>query len=118
MRIEISHHTDRKGLLFKTTYYVVVLNVQFSHEEKHIIAERRLGDAVLLERRPATAKHNERDDGFALTVSGIVKGPDHFYTANPGDAKAYQAQLLLALEQLKSWVMVNAEGGERIVVEL
>ena len=118
MRIEINHHTDRKGWLFKTTYYVVVLEVHFSHEETHIIQDRGLAQAVLLDRRPATAKHHDRDETFALTVHDLIRGKDQFYAATPSAAKAYQAQLLLALEQLKSWVSENAETAHNIVLEL
>ena len=117
MRVSIEHHTIRQGLLFKTTYYAVHCSVAFSHEERQIIRQRKLENSVLLERRPATAKVDDRDDKFTLTVATLVAGPDRFLAANPGAAKLYQEQLLAALEQLKSWLTLNADTGQRTVVE-
>lgn len=117
MRVSIEHHTIRKGLILKTTYYAVDCVVHFSHEETQIIRQRKLENSVLMERRPATAKTDDRDDKFTLTVAHLVRGPDRFLTATPGHAKLYQEDLLAALEQLKTWLMANAETGARSVVE-
>lgn len=117
MRVSIHHETKTIGLLFKKTLYVVVLEVHFTHEEQQIIQSRNLGKALVLARRPATAKVDDRDEKFALLVSRLGRGPDHHACANPGEAKAYQAQLLLALETLKGWLSLNADEGENTVVE-
>lgn len=117
MRVSISHETVRQGWLFKTTYYAVDLQVHFTHEETQIIRQRKLEKSVLLERRPATAKVDDRDEKFTLAVGMLQKGTDRFLTATPATAKLYQAELLIALEQLKGWLSLNAETGERIVVE-
>lgn len=115
--MSISHETVRKGLLFKTTYYVVLCTVHFTHEETQIIRQRKLEKSILLQRRPATAKVDERDDKFTLSVATLQKGTDRFLTATPAAAKIYQQDLLGALEQLKEWLTLNAETGEAIVVE-
>jgi len=117
MRVSIEHGTVRQGLLFKTTYYSVDLVVHFSHEETQIIRQRKLERAVLLNRRPANAKVDDRDDRFTLTVGHVVKGRDQYLAANPAAAKAYQAQLLAALEELKDWLSLNADEAGRTVVE-
>lgn len=117
MRVSIDHDTVHKGWLFKTTYYAVDLSVHFTHEETQIIRQRKLEKAVLLERRPATAKVDDRDEKFILTVSTLQRGTDRFLTATPAAAKLYQEDLLAALEQLKQWLNLNAETGERTVVE-
>jgi len=117
MRVSIEHSTEKRGLIFRTTYYSVNCTVHFSHEETQIIRQRKLEASVLLERRPATAKTDDRDEKFTLTVAHLVRGTDRFLTANPGAAKIYQEDLLAALEQLKSWVMVNADEASRTVVE-
>lgn len=117
MRVSISHETVSKGMLFKNTFYAVDLQVHFTHEETQIIRQRKLEQSVLLERRPATAKVDDRDDRFTLDVATIQKGKDRFLTASPAAAKLYQADLLAALEQLKVWLSLNAETGEKIVVE-
>ena len=118
MRISITHETIRKGWLFKTTYYAVNLTVAFTHEETQIIRQRKLEKSVLLERRPATAKVDDRDDKFTLLVSSIQNQTDRFLTATPAEAKLYQEELLGALENLKGWLGLNAEEGEKIVVEI
>lgn len=117
MRVSIEHHTVQRGWLFKRTFYAVDCTIHFTHEETQIIRGRKLEKSVLLERRPATAKVDDRDEKFTLTVATLQRGTDRFLAANPGHAKLYQQELLGALEQLKSWLMVNAETGERTVVE-
>lgn len=117
MRVSISHTTTRQGLLFKTTYYAVDLIVHFTHEETQIIRQRKLEKATLLERRPANAKVDDRDSRFTLTVQHLQSGTDRHLTATPADAKVYQTELLIALEQLKQWLDLNAEPGEKTIVE-
>ena len=118
MRVAIEHHSIRRGWLFRTTYYAVDLTVHFTHEEKQIIRQRKLETSVLLERRPATAKVDDRDEKFTLLVEHLVRGTDRHLTANPASAKLYQEELLAALEMLKTWVTLNADEAERTVVEL
>jgi len=117
MRVYIEHHTIQKGWPFKRTLYAVDCTVHFTHEETQIIRQRKLEKSVLLERRPATAKVDDRDDKFTLTAQHLVKGTDRFVAATPATAKLYQEELLGALENLKGWLMLNAETGERTVVE-
>jgi len=117
MRVSISHETVRQGFIFKTTYYVVCCTVNFTHEETQIIRQRKLEKSVLLTRRPATAKVDDRDDKFTLSVATLQKGTDRFLTATPGHAKIYQQDLLAALEQLKDWLSLNADEADRTVVE-
>lgn len=117
MRVAIDHCTIVKGLLFKTTYYAVDLSVAFTHEETQIIRQRKLEKTVLLERRPATAKVDDRDDKFTLTVGRLQHGPDRFLAATPAHAKLYQEELLAALNELKGWLTLNADEGGRTVVE-
>lgn len=117
MRVSIQHHTVRQGWPFKVTYHAVDLSVHFTHEETQIIRQRRLERSVLLERRPATAKVDDRDTRFTLLVGDLRRGTDRFLTANPAAAKRYQDELLLALEQLKHWLSDNADEAPRTVVE-
>lgn len=117
MRVSIEHHTVQRGWLFRTTYYAVDLTVHFTHEETQIIRQRRLEQTVFLERRPATAKVDDRDDRFTLRVGDLRTGRDRFLTANPAAAKRYQYELLAALEQLKLWLTENADEAGRTVVE-
>ena len=119
MRISIKHNTIRQGLLFKTTYYEVRLTVLFTHEEIQIIRQRKLMKTKLLDRRPATAKVDDRDDKFELTVGGIVNGKtDRFLCATPSASKIYEERLLDTLQQLKLWISDNADEADDFVVEL
>ena len=118
MRVTISHHDLRKGFLFKKTFYEVHLSVAFSHEEKQIIRQRNLTETKLLDRRPATARVDDRDDKFALHLSDLLDGRnDQFLCATPSKAKIYQEELLRVMAQVKLWVSDNAETGTRTVVE-
>ncbi|AAV94524.1 hypothetical protein KQ247_14925 [Ruegeria pomeroyi] len=118
MRAAISHHTVRKGLLLKTTYYEVHLSVAFTHEEKQIIRQRGLLKTKLLDRRPANAKNDARDDKFELRVGHLMdERTDRFLCATPSQAKIYEENLLDVLGQMKVWLDDNAETGTRTVVE-
>ena len=118
MRVEIDHETIRKGLLLKTTYYAVHLSVHFSHEEKQIIQQRGLLKTKLLDRRPADARADDRDEKFELRVEGLLNGKtDTFLCATPSQSKIYEERLLSVLGQMKLWLSDNAETGTRTVVE-
>lgn len=118
MRISITHHTVRTGLLFKTTYYAVDLSVAFTHEEKQIIRQRNLLKTKLLDRRPANAKVDARDEKFELSVADLVDGQtDRFLCATPSRAKIYEDDLLAVLHQMKRWLDDNTETGNRTVIE-
>jgi hypothetical protein len=118
MRVTITHHDIRKGFPFPKTYYEVRLTVALSHEEKQIIRQRNLTQTRLMNRRPATAKTDDRDAKFELRVGNILNGQtDRFLCATPSAAKIYEEELLRMLEQVKLWVTDNAESGTRRVIE-
>lgn len=119
MRVTIDHHDVRKGFLFKRTFYAVDLTVAFSHEEQAIIGIRRLATTKLLDRRPATAAVDDRDEQFELRLRDLLDGrTDRFLCATPSKAKIYEEDLLRVMAQVKLWISDNAESGERRVVEL
>lgn len=118
MRVTISHHDVQRGFLFRKTFYEVHLTVAFSHEEKQIIRQRRLGETRLLQRRPATAKVDDRDEKFALHLRDLLNGQtDRFLCPTPSAAKIYEDELLRILADVKLWVTDNAETGTRTVAE-
>ena len=118
MRVTIAHHDLRRGFLFKKTYHEVHLSVAFTHEEKQIIRQRNLTETKLLNRRPATARVDDRDTKFALVLSNLMDGrTDQFLCATPSKAKIYEEELLRVMAQVKLWVTDNAETGTRTVVE-
>ena len=118
MRVSIDHETIQKGLLFKRTFYQVSLTVHFTHEEKQTIKQRNLTKTKLVDRRPADAKVDDRDEKFELRVEHLMDGrTDHFLCATPSKSKIYEEQVLAMMEQVKLWIDDNAETGTRRVVE-
>ena len=118
MRVAISHHDVRLGFLFKKTFYQVQLSIAFTHEEKQIIRQRRLAETKLLDRRPATAKVDDRDEKFELRLSDLIDGRvDAFLCATPSKAKIYEEDLLKVMAEVKLWISDNADTGGRTVVE-
>ncbi len=118
MRVSITHQTIKKGLLFKTTFYEVHLSVAFTHEEKQIAKQRGLLKTKLLDRRPANAKNDDRDEKFELRLEDLMDGRiDRFLCATPSKSKIYEEDLLGAMQQVKLWLDDNAETGQRTVVE-
>ena len=118
MRIKLKHTTVQKGFLFKKPYTQVSCTVLFSHEEIQILRQRQLLKTKLMDRRPATAKVDDRDDKFTLMVADLTNGKtDAFLAANPSAAKLYEQMLLDALQQLKLWISDNAELADDFVVE-
>lgn len=119
MRVNISHHTIRKGLLFKKTYYEVHLTAAFTHEERQIIQQRGLSKTKLVDRRPADAKNDARDEKFELRVEHLLNGQtDRFLCDTPSKAKIYEEDILSVMNQMKLWLDDNAETGTQTVVEL
>lgn len=118
MRAEINHQTIRKGLLLKKTYFAVSLSVHFTHEEKQIINQRGLLKTKIIDRRPANARVDDRDEKFELRVEHLMNGKtDTFLCATPSESKCYEEDLLVILERMKLWLEDNAETGTRTVVE-
>jgi len=118
MRVSIDHHTIRKGLLFKKTFHEVHLSVAFTHEEKQIIRQRGLLKTKLVDRRPANARVDDRDEKFELRVEHLMDGrTDRFLCATPSRSKIYEEDLFAVFEQMKVWLDDNAETGTRTVVE-
>jgi hypothetical protein len=118
MRVSITHHTIRTGLLFKKTYHEVHLTVAFTHEEKQIIKQRGLLKTKLVDRRPADAKNDARDEKFELRVEHLMDGKtDRFLCATPSKSKIYEEELLAVMQQMKLWLSDNAETGTSTVVE-
>lgn len=118
MRVSLKHATVKRGFILKKTYCEVACTVLFSHEEIQILRQRQLLQNRLLERRPATAQADDRDERFALCINHLINGKtDRFLLANPSAAKIYEERLLIALQQLKLWINDNAELADDIVVE-
>ena len=118
MRVSITHHTVRKGFLLKTTYHEVHLRVAFTHEEKQIIRQRGLLRTKLMDRRPADARNDARDEKFELRVEHLMdEKPDAFLCATPSQSKIYEEDLLDALAQMKLWLDDNADTANRTVIE-
>lgn len=118
MRISLTHDPIRKGLLFKKTYYQVSVTVLFTHEELQIIRHRGLQKTKLMDRRPATAKVDDRDEKFELRLSELMNGKtDRFLCATPSKAKIYEDELMGMLAQVKLWIGDNAEVGSPSVTE-
>ncbi|MBT2132359.1 hypothetical protein [Aliiroseovarius lamellibrachiae] len=119
MRVSISHHVIRKGFIFKKTYHEVHLMVAFTHEEKQIIKQRGLLKTKLVDRRPADAKNDARDEKFELRVEHLMDGQiDRFLCATPSKSKIYEESILAVMGQMKAWLDDNAETGSRTVIEL
>lgn len=118
MRVSIKHETVRRGAVFKKTFYEVSVTVFLTHEEIQIVRQRNLLNTKLMDRRPANARVDDRDDKFALFVKDIVNGKtDRFLCATPSDAKRHEERMLNTLSELKIWISDNAETSEGIVVE-
>lgn len=118
MRVSISHDTVRRGFILRKTFYEVTLSVALTHEEKQIIRQRSLMKTKLLDRRPANARVDARDEKFELRVEHLVnERVDRFLCATPSKAKIYEEYLLDALQQMKLWLGDNAEVADRTVVE-
>ena len=119
MRVKISSDELRSGFPFKRSLVEVSVTVDFTHEEKQIIKQRELGEHILIERWPADARGDDEAEWYALRVKHLLeRKPDRHRTANPSDAKTYQAQLTAALQSLKLWLEDNAELDGGTVFEL
>jgi len=105
----------------------VILNVEFSEEEREVIETYHLEDYVVLERLPnsriaAMLKDEELKEwapSFHLRISHLIKdGPDFFSFDTPADAKIYQRRLTESLKELKEFIADNASLAPPISFEL
>ena len=125
MKVKIEHTEQSKGMLRKTTYYGVKVQVEFSAEERAIIEKRNLwNDRVLdrdadaltdedkheqkgLARKLAQAAISGKDSlNFHLTVRKLGNG-DTYWLTSPVLAKDYEAQVKDGLVELKDYIMGN-----------
>ncbi len=119
MRIAIRHEEVHEGRIFRKTFHDVCVTVDFTHEERQIITQRNLGEHILLDRLPAGADGEDDPDWYILKVKHLLeRKPDRHRTANPHDAKVYEADLLAKLQEMKAWLEANADPGADRIVEL
>lgn len=117
MRVNISHSEKSKGLLKKTTYYIVSCDVQFSEEELHIIKTAGLNKTIVMERAVPADQSNSKlahdvADVFNLRIFNLMeKKPNEYVLATPGEARQYEEELKERLRMLKEYIDGNQEGG-------
>ncbi|MEM7068327.1 MAG: hypothetical protein AAF478_05525 [Pseudomonadota bacterium] len=139
MKVEIKPVEKKQGLVFKATLHGIELFVQFSDEEKAIIAERKLGRTILMERgAPAdtdpdkmarrglatkiamSAIKGDLDaNNYHITFNKLLKGPDTFWFETPIEAKNYVAELKEdILPMTKGYLEANRETTDADSFEL
>lgn len=115
MRVNIEHGETQTGMFSKTTHHTVTVNVQFTEEEKHIIKQRKIGDAAVVERGVPSDRDARKFDGieyvFNLTIDKLLKGEDTYAFSTPLEAKQYEELLKDSLQNLKNYIVEN-EGVE------
>lgn len=131
MKVTINHVQKSAGLIRKTTFHGVSVQIEFNSEELAVINERRLGHDIVMERGypadmsdMAAQKHANRGLGrklltaavsgsdandFHLSVNKLMKGEDVYFLGTPAEAKAYEGELKNGLVELKGWIEGNAE---------
>ncbi|MEL7275567.1 MAG: hypothetical protein AAGK98_03780 [Pseudomonadota bacterium] len=131
MKVSINHTQKTSGMIRKTTYHGVAVQVEFNTEEMAVIRERQLEKDIILQRDPpadmsdaAIEKRENRGLGRKLltaavsgadalhddlTVRKLMQGVDLYFLGTPMEAKAYEAELKEALVKLKNWIVGNAE---------
>ncbi|MDA4846418.1 hypothetical protein [Hoeflea poritis] len=109
MHVTIEHREDIQGGIFKKTKIcVVVVTVQFSDEERHIIDEWKLEEYPVMDRNPPPGSDSDHAYLYTLTISNLLRGPDAHPVANPVEAKYYHRLLRENLETLKEYIGGNA----------
>lgn len=119
MRVKITHHEVREGVIFRRTFHEVHTRVDFTHEERQIIRQRGLKEALVLERRPADARDDDPNHWFELRLHHLLeRKPDKFRCATPSEAKIYEEALVASLRGVKLWLDDNADPGTGRIIEL
>ena len=139
MKINIRHVEKKQGLVFKKHLHGVELSVIFSEEEKGIIAERKLGRTILMERgAPAdtdpdkmanrglakkiamSAIKGDMDaNNFHMTFNKLLKDKDTFWFDTPIEAKEYDIALKEEILPIaKAYLEGNKEVGAEESFEL
>jgi hypothetical protein len=116
MRIQIDHKEKTEGLFKKKTFVEVELDVQFSQEELAVIDKHKLEKTIVMERAPPHGGSHEPHmaDVYHLSFWRLVHNhPDKYAVASHAEAKAYEAELIAALKQAKSYLEANAAPAEK-----
>lgn len=125
MKIDIRTSELRQGFVRKKSFIDVATRVQFNEEERAIIHHRKLEHDVVLEREaPFNSKKKKSrlppvvqfalsflkpQNTHHLTIAKLIKGVDRYPFATPLEAKVYEAELVEKFQQLKAYIMGNAE---------
>jgi hypothetical protein len=118
MRVTFEHRTKVVGMMRKVTQYDVALTVDFSEEEKAIIAQFSLAETCILERQLDSIrikKYSEQDlialaQDFNLTVRGLLRDRTDIFTFDRYiDARNYQFEATDGLKKLKAFLQLHAE---------
>lgn len=124
MQVEIDHNEKTVGFINKRNLYGVSVAVRFTEEQKAIIKLRRL-EGVTVIKRDQDVKGNkhykdlERDGFFNLTISKLYYGySDIHYFNTPSQAKQYEEEIRVGLNNLSAYIENNAEIGTRKVFEI
>ena len=112
MRVSIDHKESSTGFLKKKPIYTVLLRVDFSEEELHVIKRDKLEKFVIME-RPASFNINGKglpEDTFFLKINRLLNGKtDEYALSTPAEAKGYEHELVEALKGLKAFLEANQE---------
>lgn len=104
MRVTVTHHELKKGIVFRRVLFDVHIQVQFSEEERYLIEKHGLEDVIVLERDPPPDYNLHEDDDprmFHLYTEDLMKGVCKYACLDAPSAKGYEHAVLEELKLLK-----------------
>lgn len=118
MKVSVKVEEATSGLVFKTTWHVVKLKIEFSEEELHLIKEHNLRDDVILRCGPDERDGNKFDgieDMRYIHIHNFAKSrPETVEYAFKRSADAHEfAEVVKAqMPVLKEHIFRHADRGE------
>lgn len=111
MQITINHEESTTGILNKKTFYNVVLNINFSHEELAIIDKHKLHNSLLYTVPSPMGEDYSQEVRIGLLVK---RGKVSRAFKTPLEAKDWEEELKTnILPQLKNYIMQNTQPAQK-----
>lgn len=109
MRLKIEHGEKTLGLLFKTTYPTISIEILLSDEEQHIIHESHFKNDVIFELPPPANVKDGNPTGWYVRVKDLLKPMPEYLCVSLSEAKEMEDVWINTLEQFKQLLNDNAE---------
>ncbi len=108
MIVTVKHSELKEGMISKTTFNKVDVDIQFTDSELAVLNNPNLADTVVL-KRDAPVNSKAKDINNDLTFKWLVDGRAGTVCGCVADARNYETELVESLKKVKRYIEYNNE---------